>query len=237
MEGHLFLLGCLNFVYVCYGRRFSPMGHVTMRPLLGPLSLVSCNVTWPLGLTCRPATRGWNLRVPDLRVIEWLPRGASHPGSWRRLLHSVWIILSIHGGAVGVASLGVVLLCDCSCVIAHHLTKRLVAGMWSQWPTGWLDPFVSTPLEKQKSLNILSNKKWNTLISGKSVFICFLVWLFMYENLHMFEKANISPISAPLCYVYECNLFYRFGAHKLEIASSPLCSAFSYLCYCNIWVV
>ena len=59
----------------------------------------------------------------------------------------------------------------------------------------------------------------------------------MYENLHMFEKANISPISAPLCYVYECNLFYRFGAHKLEIASSPLCSAFSYLCYCNIWVV
>ena len=143
----------------------------------------------------------------------------------------------------------------CSYVIAHHLTKGLVAGMWSQWPTGWLDPFVSAPLEKQKSLNILSNrvrswnngkrcmsnyvlnKKCNTLIIDKSVFICFLVWLFMYENLHTFEKANISPISAPLCHVYECNLFYRFGAHKLEIASSPLCSAFSYLCYCNIWVV
>ena len=48
----------------------------------------------------------------------------------------------------------------------------------------------------------------------------------MYENLHMFEKANISPISAPLCYVYECNLFYRFGAHKLEIASSPFVQHF-----------
>ena len=60
----------------------------------------------------------------------------------------------------------------------------------------------------------------------KRVNLVFL-WLFMYENLHMFEKVNISPISAPLCYVYECILFYRFGAHKLEIASSPLCLAFS----------